>query len=172
MNAQLTVKNVLHSIAFQRKNAEMQGHHAQKMNASFIWSPTANYGCIDVVYAARFTSLSHLLRFGRLVAACLAVICLSWIASAHAQDITCRKGDAFRRVYVVVENVRTGLPCEVILWSTPRDQRRIWRAEYERGFCTEKLRGFVSRLTKNRWLCQPTNMRPARPSTGRPQPVM
>lgn len=172
MNAQLIVKEELRSIAFQRNNARMHDHHAQKMKASFIWLPIANYVCVDVVHAARFMSFSELLRRIRLAGASLVMICLSWIASAHAQDVTCRKGDAFRRIQVVIENSRTGLPCEVVLWSTPRDQRRIWRAEYERGFCSEKLRGLASRLSKNRWLCQPTDIRPARPSTGRPQPVM
>jgi len=102
----------------------------------------------------------------------LAAVYLLWPWSARAQDVTCRKGDAIRRIHVVVENARRGLPCDVVFWSTPTDQRKLWRAEYERGFCAEKLRALVQRLTDDRWLCQPTDHQPAKSKSARPQPVM
>jgi hypothetical protein len=62
---------------------------------------------------------------------------------------------------VVIENERRGLPCEVILWSAPQDRRRLWRAEFERGFCAEKLKDVVRRLTDAGWRCQPTQAPPS-----------
>ena len=91
--------------------------------------------------------------------------------TSSAQDITCRNGEAFRRIQVVIEDKGRGVPCDVILWSTPTDRRSVWRAEFERGFCAEKLQDFVDRLTAARWQCQPTPSPSERWPDGR-QPVM
>ena len=86
----------------------------------------------------------------------LAALVICWPPPAHAQDFTCRKDDASRRLYVVIENAAKGLPCEVMMQSPPAEPQRLWRAEFERGFCAERMRDAVERLTDNQWLCRPT----------------
>lgn len=95
------------------------------------------------------------------------------LGSADAFDVTCRQDQAFRRIQVVTENDRDGLPCDVLLWSTPTEKRRLWRAEFEAGFCTAKAAAMVKQLlADNRWQCQPTTPpAPRHGMTGR-RPVM
>lgn len=100
----------------------------------------------------------------------IAAITLSW--PTQAQDITCVKGDAFRRVQVVIENARRGLPCEVVMWSTPTERRQLWRAEFEHGFCAEKLHVVVTRLTDDQWRCLQTDPPPTKRQPAGLQPVM
>ncbi|MEZ5934818.1 MAG: hypothetical protein R3F54_23360 [Alphaproteobacteria bacterium] len=104
--------------------------------------------------------------------AAIVQVATAFAGPSHAQDITCRNGETFRRVQVVIANPTRGLPCDVILWSTPDDRRRLWRAEFERGFCTEKLQDFVKRLTDARWRCQPTHPPPSERRPAGRQPVM
>lgn len=92
--------------------------------------------------------------------------------SVQAEDITCRKDDAFRRIQLVVEDRQRGLPCVVVLWSTPTERRVLWRAEFQREFCTEKLQAIVQPLTDNQWLCQPTKPSSAKHQPAGRQPVM
>jgi len=90
------------------------------------------------------------------------------IYAAEAQDMTCRYDDLFRRVQVVTDDDRRGLPCSVLLWSSPATQRTAWRAEFERGFCTEKAKDMVERLIDAGWQCNPTEPRRSR---SRPRPA-
>jgi histidine ammonia-lyase len=95
--------------------------------------------------------------FARMTVVGLAAINFSWSQSAHAQDVTCHKNNASRRVHVVIENTDRELPCEVIFWSQSEERRRLWHAEFERGFCTEKLQETVALLTDDQWMCRPTD---------------
>ena len=84
------------------------------------------------------------------------MICLSWLAPALAQDVTCRKGEETRRLGVVPDRAGVELPCEVVMWSAPGEPRRLWRAEYQRGFCADKLRSLIDKLTDDQWRCTPS----------------
>ncbi len=100
-------------------------------------------------------------------------LCILSPGSAKAFDVTCRKGQAVLRIEVVTEDDKRGLPCDVIIWSTPTQQRRLWRAEFEAGFCEAKAQAKVNTLVNDdQWRCHATD--PPAPShglTGR-HPVM
>lgn len=106
----------------------------------------------------------------RMALAGLATTWLSWSDLALAQDITCRKGEESRRVRVMLDQTGKELPCEVVLWSTPgQPPRSLWRAEFQRGFCADKLHAMVDQLTDDQWRCAPTRSRAVKPKpTGRP----
>jgi hypothetical protein len=102
----------------------------------------------------------------------LAFLIAFWLQPAYAQDVTCQKEDASRRIYVVIENAARGLPCEVIMRSPPAEPQRLWRAEFERGFCAKRLQTIVARLTDNEWRCRPTESVDTKPWQQRWRPVM
>lgn len=94
------------------------------------------------------------------------------VNASEAQDMTCRYDDLFRRVQVVTDDDQRGLPCRVLLWSSPATQRTAWRAEFERDFCTDKAQDMVEHLIDAGWQCGRTETRQPRPRpTGKP-PVM
>lgn len=92
--------------------------------------------------------------------------------SARAQDMTCRKGDVSHRLQLLTVDDERGLPCEVILWPAPTEPRRLWRAEFERGFCAAKLRRKIERLTDDGWQCRPTDSRRSKHRPAGRQPIM
>lgn len=108
----------------------------------------------------------------RLAVVGIASLIASWLQPAHAQDVTCQKNDASRRIYVVIENAARGLPCEVLMQSPPAGLQRLWRAEFERGFCSRRLQTIVARLSDNEWRCQPTDSVDTKSWEQRWRPVM
>ncbi len=108
----------------------------------------------------------------RMVLISLAVAGHAWSAPAMAQDVTCRKGEESRRVRVVPDQAGTELPCEVVLWSAPNQPRSLWRAEFQQGFCADKLHALVDKLTDNQWRCAPTRSRPVKPKPKGRSPIM
>jgi len=105
-----------------------------------------------------------------------AVLCLviifSFLSSAQAEDLTCRKGESYRRVQLKIVDISSGLPCEVVASSKPAEQRLLWRAEFERGFCAKKLHELIRSLEAEQWQCRPTDFSTIGRQVAGQQPVM
>ena len=77
--------------------------------------------------------------------------------SAFADSWNCRHDDLVREVVV---NYPEGgaVPCQVIYKKQTEgfEDQTLWSAENQEGYCEEKARGFVDKLTSWGWTCMET----------------
>ena len=70
------------------------------------------------------------------------------------QNILCRKDKNVDRHFVVeIENLDRGAPCSVVDMTNEKSPKVVWRAQYERDFCSNKIREILGRLTAQGWKC-------------------
>lgn len=78
-------------------------------------------------------------------------------AYREGEKALCNIGDVMRRVEIhYYENDKT-VPCEVHYYKDteePGEDRILWRAESETGYCENKMTGFVGELTGFGWFCE------------------
>jgi hypothetical protein len=87
-----------------------------------------------------------------------------FLTDAGAQDSVrqgekslCKIGDVMRRVEVHYYAEDKPVPCEVHYYKDteePGEDKVLWRAENEVGFCENKLTAFVGDLTGFGWYCE------------------
>jgi hypothetical protein len=69
----------------------------------------------------------------------------------------CNIGDINRRVEVHYYENEKAVPCEVHYYKDteePGEDRVLWRAESETGYCENKMTAFVGELTGFGWYCE------------------
>ena len=87
------------------------------------------------------------------------LVTLAMVPDAFAQqDLTCHKINSAARQYsIVFENAETSLPCSVIDKTNWQNPKVLWRAEYDRTYCRDKVRELIKRLKAQGWACTATN---------------
>ena len=69
----------------------------------------------------------------------------------------CNIGDVMRRVEVHYYGNEKAVPCEVHYYKDteePGEDRVLWRAESETGYCENKMTAFVDDLSGFGWYCE------------------
>ena len=69
----------------------------------------------------------------------------------------CKIGNIMRRVEIQYYEQEKAVPCEVHYYKDteePGTDRVLWRAEYETGFCENKMTAFVGKLSGLGWYCE------------------
>ena len=86
--------------------------------------------------------------------------------------VSCTSGDLVRRVVVEVENLGTGLPCEVVYWKdkeAPGVRRVLWNARSDAAYCDRQASSLVGKLANAGWSCNGSDQlnaaRPAPPAS-------
>jgi hypothetical protein len=68
----------------------------------------------------------------------------------------CKVGDVMRRIEIQYYG-QESVPCEVHYYKDteePGEDRVLWRAENETGYCENKMNAFVGELTGFGWYCE------------------
>ena len=85
----------------------------------------------------------------------------------------CKIGDVMRRIEIHYYENDKAVPCEVHYYKDteePGEDRILWRAENEVGFCENKMTAFVGYLTGFGWYCESEgDIPPALQLDGAPQ---
>jgi hypothetical protein len=77
------------------------------------------------------------------------------LALAQSAETTCTYGDIVRRVVVLTEP-GVSVPCEVHYYKdteAPGEDRVLWSATQQAGYCGEKAAGLVAKLEGSGWDC-------------------
>ncbi len=83
------------------------------------------------------------------------LLTLPGLALAQGAETTCTYGDIVRRVVVLTEP-GVSVPCEVHYFKdseAPGEDRVLWSATQQAGYCEEKAAGLVSKLEGSGWDC-------------------
>lgn len=75
----------------------------------------------------------------------------------QGEKALCSIGDVMRRVEVHYYENDKPVPCEVHYYKEteePGEDRVLWRAESETGYCENKMTAFVGELTGFGWYCE------------------
>jgi hypothetical protein len=78
-------------------------------------------------------------------------------AYRQGEKSLCSIGDVMRRVEVHYYENDKPVPCEVHYYKEteePGEDRVLWRAESETGYCENKMTAFVGELTGFGWFCE------------------
>jgi hypothetical protein len=83
------------------------------------------------------------------------LLALPALALAQSAETTCTYGDIVRRVAVLTEP-GVSVPCEVHYFKdteAPGEDRVLWGATQQAGYCEEKAAGLVAKLEGSGWDC-------------------
>jgi hypothetical protein len=78
-------------------------------------------------------------------------------AYRQGEKALCNIGDVMRRVEVHYYENDKPVPCEVHYYKEteePGEDRVLWRADSETGYCENKMTAFVGELTGFGWYCE------------------
>ena len=79
---------------------------------------------------------------------------LSGAATAAANPLACRWGDLERTIEVMYAEPGQAVPCEVLYKLSEGEQRVLWRADHETGYCEARAAELADKLAGLGWSCQ------------------
>ncbi len=85
-------------------------------------------------------------------------LALPGFALAQGAETQCTYGDMVRRIVIMTEP-GVSVPCEVHYFKdteAPGEDRVLWSASQQAGYCEEKAAGLVAKLEGWGWDCGPT----------------
>lgn len=84
-------------------------------------------------------------------------ICAATLGLTFAQAVSethlCKRGPTILRLEVIYQGKDEKLPCEVVYQKGEMPKKKIYSAEYEKGYCEKKANDFADKLTKDKWQC-------------------
>jgi hypothetical protein len=86
--------------------------------------------------------------------AALAMIAIPF--SSQAASWSCKHGDSVREVHIQTESPSSPVPCSVVYKKTTEGaaDQTLWTAANDAGYCEEKAKGLVEKLTSLGWTCE------------------
>ncbi len=85
-----------------------------------------------------------------------------WLAAAWPQaelavGYLCQRASEVYWVKVDQEQPDQPVPCRVVRWLGPSNQKELWRATTDPAFCEARAREVRDKLIAYGWLCQPVD---------------
>jgi hypothetical protein len=88
--------------------------------------------------------------------AALALIVIPF--SSQAASWSCKNGNNVREIHIQTESPSSPVPCSVVYKKVTEGaaDQTLWNAVNDAGYCEEKAKAFVEKLTSLGWTCEET----------------